>query len=464
MKKHLLSTIFLLSIFIIIGGSGCKKSTTDTSLPTLTTQNVMLDVTSTSAQSGGTITSAGGSGVLANGVVYSTSNHLPTLADTKVVAAITTYTYSFTANLTGLTPNTTYYLRAYASNQYGTAYGAVISFTTSATLASVTGVVTTFAGSGNPGFLDGIGTGAWFNNPGGLATDAQGNVYISDTFNNSIRKMTPDGTVTTISGNGTAGYIDGPAANAEFFAPAGLTLDKSGNIYVADFGNNVIRKISADGSTVSTFAGNGYPAFADGAAAKVAAFNGPSGVAFDSKGSLFVVDQNNNMIRKISSASVSLVAGVRAGGYINTTVDSATGFWGAFKHPVSIVIDASDNLYISDLKNSAIRQITPAGVISTVAGGPGQSTLVGLASGLCIDKVGNIFMTDESGRVIELTAGRSLYDLAGTSGVNGYADGSGTTAQFSQPQGIAVDGNGNIYVADYNNHRIRKVVVTAVNN
>ena len=464
MKKLLLATILLFSLLIIIIGSGCKKTTTPTDIPAVTTQDVMLDVTTTTAQSGGTITSVGSSAISDNGIVYSATNPLPTLANTKVSSPLITTSYTFTTNITSLTANTTYYVRAYATNQFGTAYGAVVKFTTSSNLSSVAGVVTTVAGNGNPGFGDGLGTGAQFNNPGGLAVDAQGNVYISDTFNNRIRKMGTDGTVTTIAGNGTAGYVDGPSGSAEFYAPAGLTLDASGNIYVADFGNNVIRKISADGTTVSTFAGNGYAAFVDGAAAKVAAFNGPSGVAFDSKGSLFVVDQNNNMIRKISKASVSLVAGLLPQGYVNGTVDSVKGVWGYFRHPSAIAIDANDNLYIADRGNSAIREITPAGVITTVAGGPGQTALVGLPSGLCVDKLGNIYITDESGQIIELTAARTLYDLAGGANVSGFADGTGTAAQFNQPQGIGIDANGNIYVADYSNNRIRKVVVTTVNN
>ena len=177
-----------------------------------------------------------------------------------------------------------------------------------------------------------------------------------------------------------------------------------------------------------------------------------------------MVDQNNNMIRKISKASVSLVAGVLPQGYVNATVDSATGVWGYFRHPSAIAIDANDNLYIADRGNSAIREITPAGVITTVAGGPGQTALVGLPSGLCVDKLGNIYITDESGQIIELTAARTLYDLAGGANVSGFADGTGTAAQFNQPQGIGIDANGNIYVADYSNNRIRKVVVTTVNN
>jgi len=465
MKKPLLAAIFFLTSIILITGNGCKKTKADTSLPAVTTQDVMLDVTSTSAQSGGTITAIGGSALSANGIVYSSSNQTPTLADSKVTPPLITSSYSYVANLTGLTPGTTYYVRAYASNQFGTAYGAVVKFVTSTTLSSISGVVTTAAGSGSPGAGDGMGAGAQFNSPGGMAIDAQGNIYISDTFNNLIRKMTADGNVTTIAGNGTAGYADGPAANAEFYAPAGLAVDAQGNVYVADYGNNVIRKITADGTTVSTFAGNGYAAFVDGEALKVAAFNGPVGVAVDSKGNVFVADQNNNLIRKIYNGNVSLVAGVTGGGYANATVDSTKAVWGAFNHPGAIAVGPDGNLYVADRGNSAIREITfPARVITTIAGGPSQTALVGLPSALAIDAQGNMFITDGNGRVVELTAAKTLYDLAGTSGVFGFADATGADAQFNQPQGIVGDATGSLFVADYNNNRIRKVVIVSVNN
>ncbi|HZX57900.1 MAG TPA: hypothetical protein VFE54_04220, partial [Mucilaginibacter sp.] len=239
----------------------------------------------------------------------------------------------------------------------------------------------------------------------------------------------------------------------------GLAIDATGNIFVADYGNNVIRKITPAG-VVSTYAGNGNAGFVDGAASKVAAFNGPAGVAFDQQGNLFVADRNNNMVRKISPAGgVSLYAGVLKPGYTNITIDSAIGSWGAFNHPNGIAVDATGNVYVADLNNNAIRQITPARVLSTIAGGPGQTALVGYPSALCVDATGNIFISDEAGRILKLTSTRILYVLAGASNVAGYADGTGTAAQFSTPQGIGVDGAGNIYVADFNNSRIRKVVV-----
>jgi sugar lactone lactonase YvrE len=462
MNKPLLPVIFLMIFSAFLVGTGCKKTTpTTNSAPSLTTTDVILDVTSTTAQSGGTITSVGTATLSANGICYSTTNHTPTTADTKTTDPLITTSYTFVSNLSGLTPSTTYYLRAYATNEFGTSYGSVITFTTTSDIASVTGAVSTFAGSATAGYLDGNGTGAQFNIPGGVAVDALGNIYVSDTFNNRIRMITQAGVVTTIAGDGTAGYADGPAGSAEFYAPQGLTVDANGNVFVADYGNNVIRKISTAG-VVSTYAGNTTAGYVDSTATH-AEFSGPAGLAFDKTGNLYVAEHNNNTIRKISPAGlVRLFAGQPTPGYANATVNISTGVFGSFRNPSGIAIDANGNLFVAD-GNNAIREITPAGVITTVAGGPVQASLLGYPVGIAIDKNGNFFITDESGRVIELTSSRVLYVLGGAPNVMGFNDGTGPAAQFNTPQGIAVDQQGNIYVADSNNNCIRKVLVVATN-
>jgi len=462
MKTRLLSATLFISFSVLLLTTSCKKTPVVNSAPSLTTTDVILDVTTTSAQSGGTVTNTGTSAITANGVCYSSTNQTPTVDNAKTTDPVISTSYTFVSNLSGLTAGTTYYVRAYATNAYGTSYGSVVKFTTSSTVVTVTGAVTTFAGSTTSGYSDGTGTGAQFNSPQGIAVDAQGNVYVSDTFNNAIRKITPAGVVTTIAGTGIAGYTDGPAAAAQFYAPQGLAVDTKGDVFVADYGNNVIREITPAGM-VSTFAGNGTAGYVNGAAT-VAEFNSPAGVAVDASGNLFVADHNNNVIRKITSAGVvSYVAGTLTAGYVNATVNTTTGVYGAFNNPNGIVVDATGNLFVADLGNNAIREITPAGVITTVAGGTVQSAVLGYPAGICIDHSGNLFITDESGRILELTSAKVLYVLAGASNVTGFADGTGTTAQFNTPQGIAVDGSGNIYVADYNNNSIRKVVVQDLN-
>jgi sugar lactone lactonase YvrE len=460
MKKKLLPAVFFILISVFLSETGCKKSpATPNTAPAVTTQDVMLDVTTTTAQSGGTITNTGSAVISENGVCYSTSDHTPTTADTKTTAPVITTSYTYVCNLTGLTANTTYYLRAYATNEFGTSYGSVVKFSTSADLSAISGSVTTFAGSQTAGFSDGSGGGALFNGPGSVATDAQGNVYVSDSFNNRIRKITPSGVVTTIAGNGMPGYVDGNAADAEFYGPQGLAIDAQGNIFVADLGNNVIREISAAG-VVSTFSGNGTAGCVNGTAANTE-LNGPYGMAFDKSGNLYVADSNNNMIRKIGSDGTSnTLAGVTVAGYINAVTNLSTGVYAFFRRPTGVVVDPSTgNIYVADGGNNAIRQVTPAGVVTTIAGGPVQAALVGAASNLAIDKNSTIYISDQSGRIIELTSGRNLYVLAGAANVNGYADGSGVSAQFNVPLGIAVDAQGNIYIADFNNNMIRKMVI-----
>ncbi len=468
--KHPLLRILLLPAFILsvtLSITGCKKANNATivSVPTVVSSSTIIDVTTTTAQSGGIISANGNAGITANGVCYSATNNTPTTADSKTNDLVSTVAIGdapFTSSLTGLTPNTTYYLRAYATNSAGTGYGSVIKFTTSSDIASIAGNVTTLAGNGSPGYLDANGTGAMFNNPQGISVDANGNVYVSDSYNNYIRKVTPGGQVSTIAGDGTIGYQDGPVANAEFYDPMGSTFDSQGNLFVADYGNNVIRKITP-GGTVSTYAGNGTAGYVDGnTKGDTIEFKNPSGVVFDAAGNLYVTDRGNQLIRKITpTGAVTTVAGIPSlpnAGYLDGTL-----FGAAFYDPNALTIDANNNLYVADQVNSAIRKVTtPAGVTTTIAGGPKQTNLLNIPVGITSDKTGNLYIVDEGGRLLLYTSSNVLYVLAGGWNISGSADGLGTAAQFNNPQGVAIDANGNIYIADKGNNSIRKVnVVTA---
>jgi len=468
---------FYLSLFFILFAllnNSCKKTTSSaasSTAPTVVTTATIINVTSTSAQSGGVITSLGSSAITANGVCYSSANKTPTTSDSKISNTIVTNQYSyppFTSNLVGLSPNTTYYIRAYATNSAGTGYGSVVEFTTSASLTAVTTVVSTFAGNGTAGYVDAGGTGAQFNNPVGVTIDASGNLFVSDTHNSLIREITPAGQVTTFAGIPTIGFSNGAAATAQFYAPTGSAFDSKGNLYVADFGNNVIRKITPAG-IVSTYAGNGRAGYLNGAADSthlktatdtMALFNNPQAVAVDAMGNVYVADRGNNVIRKIVAATgrVITIAGTHTAGYVDATDELAS-----FNNPAGIAVDASGNVYVADQGNSAIRKITPADVVTTIAGGTTQPTLLNYPSAITIDKLGNLYIVDESGRVFEYTTANVLYTLAGTINAAGFVNSSGTSALFSNPQGIAIDANNNIYVADQYNNCIRKIVVTIVN-
>lgn len=475
MKSFYLRNIYLIPFFllIILLGNSCKKvssGATTVTVPVVVTTNTIINVTSTSAQSGGVITSNGNAVITANGVCYSATDVTPTTGDSKtsdpVVSELIQYP-PFASVLANLIPNTTYYLRAYATNSAGTGYGSVIKFTTSASLTAINTTVTTFAGNGTAGYVDASGLSAQFNNPEGITVDNNGNVYVSDTYNNIIREITPAGAVSSIAGIQTLGYTDGPAAAAQFYAPHGSAFDTQGNLYVADFGNNVIRKITPAG-VVSTYAGNGQAGYRNGAATPanltgtsdtLAYFNNPEAVAVDGQGNVYVADRGNNVIRKIlTTGRVITIAGTRTAGYVDATDEQAS-----FNNPSGVAVDSQGNVYVSDQGNSAIRKITPSDVVTTIAGGPTQKSLLNFPAALAIDKTGNLYIVDEGGRVFEYTTANVLYTLAGTSNTSGFINSTGISALFNNPQGIAIDANGNIYVADQYNNCIRKLTLTLVN-
>ncbi|RYY13838.1 MAG: hypothetical protein EOO36_15190, partial [Cytophagaceae bacterium] len=222
--------------------------------------------------------------------------------------------------------------------------------------------VSTLAGNGTTGSANGAATVAQFSAPEGVAVDAQGNVYVADNGNSLIRKITPAGVVSTLAGNGTYGLVNGPGATASFSGPADVALDGQNNVYVADFDNNCIRKITPAG-VVSTFAGTSTAGLVDGPAT-TARFSNPNGLAIDAQGNVYVADYFNYAIRKITPAGVvSTVAGTGTRGYVDGAGNTAQ-----FMGPEGLTINAQGTLFVADFGGGRIRKITPAGVVSTLAG------------------------------------------------------------------------------------------------
>ncbi|WEA03845.1 DUF6443 domain-containing protein [Mucilaginibacter sp. SJ] len=328
--------------------------------------------------------------------------------------------------------------------------------------ATSTGQTTTLAGTGSAGSTDGVGTAASFNQPLGATVDPSGNIYIAEGGTHIIRKITPNGTVSLFAGRYYTGDADGQGTSAAFWHPVGLAADQVGNIYVADEDNNKIKKITPFGM-VTTFAGSGSQGGANGTGA-AASFYYPCGVAVDASGNVYVADTFNNKIRKITPAGVvSDLAGSGSAG----TADGQ-GAAAAFSQPFSIVVDASGNLFVTDRVNARIRKITPSGFVSTLAGstsgyldGTGAAAKFNAPTGLAIDKQGNLFVTDEANnRIRKITAAGVVTTVAGT-GTAGANNGAGNVATFNLPFGLAVDGSGFLYVGDFTTNLIRKVVSSA---
>ncbi|WP_345105117.1 hypothetical protein [Mucilaginibacter panaciglaebae] len=460
MKKTLQGS-FLIFLFIaaIATITGCSKDKATLAVPTVEINPIVRGLTSTTITVAGRGTAA--NIINENGICFSPANKTPTIADIKVTDTVGG---RWEVNLTGLNPGSTYYFRAYATNDAGTGYSDVLTITMPSNNAVPTGTVVTFAGSvsGTGGYAEGTGTGALFNGPQNITYNPLNSLlYVSDTYNNAIRTITTGGATATINVS-PIGYADGALSAASFYGPRGMSFDAQGNAYVADLGNNIIRKISTTG-TVSTIAGNTISGYVNGDAAKAEFYN-PTATVVDPSGNVYVADRTNNLIRKITSSGiVSKFVGYEAkGGYSQITVpgyldgDASTAI---FNYPVALAMDNAGNIYVADYKNKAIRKVTAAGNVTTYAGGLNYPDLIGNPSSLAIDAQGNMFIVDSNGRILEITNQKVLYVLAGASGTTGLQDGVGAAARFSNPQSIAIDGQGNLYVADYNNNVIRKVTV-----
>jgi sugar lactone lactonase YvrE len=310
------------------------------------------------------------------------------------------------------------------------------------------GNMTTIAGSGIPGASSdgGSATSAVLGNTLAVATDSQGNVYVAETFR--VRKIS-GGKITTVAGNGTIGYSGdgGPATSAQLSKIGGITVDSAGSLYIATNDNEVVRKVS--GGKIFTVAGNGGFGYAEGQATSVP-LAGPGGMAVDSAGNLYIADRFNNRIRKVSGGVISTVAG---NGTAGSSGDGGPATKASLAAPSGVAVDAAGNLYLADLGNGRIRVVSASdGTISTLA-------QVAYPVAIAVDNSGSVYVADQAHDAIVKVAGGNTSIVAGN-GLYGFSGdgGAATSAALRVPSGVAVDATGNLYIADTNNNRVREVL------
>ncbi len=336
-------------------------------------------------------------------------------------------------------------------------------------------IITTIAGNGVAGGSgdDGPATQATLNTPASLAIDTAGNVFVADAFNHRIRKISPSGDVTTLVGTGEAGADGdgGTAADARLRLPLGVAVDSAGTLYIADTYNHRIRKVTSEG-IISTIAGTGVSGFSgDGGLGTAALLASPTGIAVASDGALYIADTRNHRVRKLAAdGTITTVAGTGAAGYNG---DGGPATLARLNNPRGVAVSADGKLYIVDRENRRIRMVDADGLISTIAGtgssgfngDRGQATQATLRApyGIAVDRQGNLYIADTfNHRVRKVTTDGSISTVAGSDQF-GYS-GDGWAAGFAAlhyPLGVAVDIAGNLYVADSFNHRIRKVWASA---
>jgi sugar lactone lactonase YvrE len=343
------------------------------------------------------------------------------------------------------------------------------------------GTIATMAGDGVAAYAGdgGLATSAALNLPGDAVVDAAGNMYVADTGNNRIRKvLAGTGVISTLAGTGASGFSGdgGPATAASLAGPSGMALDGAGNLYFADTGNQRVRRIAASTGIVTTVAGSGATAYGgDGGVATRAALSGPAGVAVDRLGNVYIADTGNERVRMVAAATgqISTVAGNGSAGFSG---DGGGGTAAMLNSPVDVAVDGAGNVFIADQQNQRIRRLAPGThMLTTVAGsgsGPGfsgdggsaTSAQLNLPSGVTVDAAGDLYLADQQNvRVRRVSAGTGTISTIAGSGSRGFSGdaGAATGAALNRPGRVHLDGAGNLFLVDTSNDRIRKVSASA---
>lgn len=332
---------------------------------------------------------------------------------------------------------------------------------------SAAGVITVAAGTGKQGFSGdgGRATAAQLDGPAGLAVDKDGNLFIADSSNNRIRRVGRDGVISTYAGNGQVGFggDGGMAAAAQLSGVTGIAVDGAGNVYFSQPGSHRVRRVRADGA-ISLFAGAGTAGFSgDGGAATSALLFNPQGLEVDAAGSVFIADNQNHRIRKVTAAgTISTVVG---NGMQRFAGDGAAAELASLSGPADVALDVAGNLYVSDLLNGRVRMVNAAGVISTVAGGgglpqngPALQASLPAPTGLAIDSEGRLIVVASYARQVRRVSLLTITTIAGVLPGGGAGDNTpATSTTLLSPFGVVVDAAGNVLVSDQVDNRIRKI-------
>ena len=373
----------------------------------------------------------------------------------------------------GLFSSTTYIYHVQALNDMeSSAFSNEAAATTRTARETSSGwIIDTIVGGRNNEGDNGPAVAARLNDPSGVAVDGAGNLYIADSANNRIRRVDAFGAITTVAGTGESGYSGdgGPAVEAALNNPADVAVDSAGNLYIADLYNSRIRRVNRLG-IITTVAGTGESGYSgDGGPANQARLFGPTGLAVDSAGNLYIADSANNRIRRVDTAgTITTVAGI---GVRGRSGDGGPANRARLFGPTGLAVDSAGNLYIADSANNRIRRVDTAGTITTVAGigvrgrsgdgGPANRARLSFPSDVAVDGAGNLYFTDGP-RIRRVDRSGTIATIAGLWEHGNYVGYSGdggpaVAARLYNPKGVAVDGAGNLYIADRDNHRIRRV-------